>query len=90
VDLKKIAVKPQYHWQHLGVLLFSDCFPFAQVMGCQTISTVMPETYLLREGEPPEPAVKVFPACGFVADKQMLGDCHQLTGARSTARSSSR
>jgi len=80
VELVKIAVKSQYRRQHLGVLLMSGCFRFAQDMGCHTIFTVMPETYLPRPGEPGEPAVKFFPACGFAAAKGMLRDYYHFDG----------
>jgi len=80
VELVKIAIKPQYRRQHLGMLLMSGCFRFAQDMGCHTIFTVMPETYLPRPGEPAQPALSFLPACGFKAAKGMVRDCFNIDG----------
>lgn len=79
VELVKLAVKPHYRRQKLGMMLMSGCFKFGQDMGCHTVFCVLPETMLAKSGEH-EPAISFLKKLDFVATKPMLRDCFNFDG----------
>lgn len=79
VELVKLAVKPQYRRQKLGIILMSGCYKFAQDMGCRTVFCVVPETALAESGQH-EPAVPFLLKVGFAATKPMIRDCFLVDG----------
>ena len=79
VELVKLAVKPQYRRQKLGVMLMSGCFLFARDMGCDTVFVVLPETMFAKSGAH-EPAIPFLRRLGFIATKPIIRDCFHFDG----------